>query len=674
MEASARPTLDRAGLRLNGELVPLFSGSVHYWRLPRSVWKPALDALKNLGARLVDTYVPWSVHETAPGSFDFGERDPRLDVRHFLRLARDAGLYAIVRPGPHINSELTHFGIPERVIWDDACQAQSAARGRVVLPIPPLAFPVPSYTSAAFHREARTWLRAAGEQIAPLVWPEGPVVLVQIDNEGSLYFRDGPYDQDYHPDAIAQYRRYLRNRYSSVTALRAAHGDPSVTFDTLEPPPELDAKTEDELPRHLDWAEFQESAIEAGLYRFANVLKDSGLRRLPTFHNFPLAESATPLDAVRIEHAVDFVALDYYHHASDRVRNEIARRTTNLAARAAVRNVPAFGAEMGAGFAPYFPPLSDADNHFAVLNALAYGLRGFNLYMAVSRDRWIGGPIDRTGVPRPSAEFWKSLFAALERTRFYELVRRTPVRVIVPRSLERLARVVHAFEAVPPTAFALGGRGASLGSFENDLDPTHGAVMDAESFLTTVEQSLDEARVPYAVVREDQLASPPPETRWTIVVCPGALDTALTTTLGERMMRSTPLSVGPRPPERDGSMRPSRARLPNIESSPVPAMLPLDPAALRAAVGTALGRLEVATLQAEPRSVHTTMHHDKDGHARVLFVINASEEPVEAVAHAPGARGARDALTLERVLVTGEHVVLPVPAFSVRMLELSLEP
>jgi len=544
----------------------------------------------------------------------------------------------------------------------------------VILPILPLAFPVPSYTSAAFHREARTWLRAVGEQIAPLAWPTGPVVLVQIDNEGSLYFRDGPYDQDYHPDGIAQYRRYLRNRYSSVSALRAVHRDPSATFDGLEPPPELDAKDADELPRHLDWAEFQESAIEAGLYRFASVLKESGLGQIPTFHNLPLAEGATPLDAVRIEHAVDFVALDYYHHANERVRLEIARRTTNLAARSAVRNVPAFGAEMGAGFAPYFPPLSDADNQFAVLSALAYGLRGFNLYMAVSRDRWIGGPIDRAGVHRPSAEFWRSLFAALERTRFYELARRTPVRIIVPRSLERLARVVHAFEAVPPAAFALGGRGAALGSFEGDQDPTRGAVVDAERFLTTIEQTLDRARVPYAIVREDLLPSPPPETQWTIVVCPGALDTALTTTIGERMLKSAAFSVGPRPPTRDGSMRPSRARLPNLERAVVPPVLPSDPEDLRAAIRSALERLEIGPLPAEPESIHTTVHHDAEGHARVLFVINASEEPVEALALAPGARSARDALTLERVLVTGEHAVLPMQGLSARVLELSPEP
>lgn len=674
MDPLPRPRLDRAGLRLGSELVPLHSGSVHYWRLPRSAWRPALDALKSLGARLVDTYVPWSVHEVAPGAFDFGQRDPRLDVRHFLAQASAAGLYAIVRPGPHINSELTHFGIPERVIWDDACQARSPAGGRVVLPIPPLAFPVPSYASDAFHAEANRWLRAAAEQLAPLAWPDGPVVLVQVDNEGAQYFRDGPYDQDYHPDAVARYRKYMRRRYGSESALRAAHGNPSVKFDGLEPPKELDATTEDELPRHLDWAEFQESAIEAALYRFANALREGGLGGIPTFHNLPLAEGATPLDAARIEHAVHFVALDYYHHASDRVRTEIARRTTGLAARAAHRNVPAFAAEMGAGFAPYFPSLSESDNRFSVLTALAYGLRGFNIYMAVCRDRWIGGPIDKAGTPRPFAEFWQRLFSALDRTGFHELVRRTPVRIAVPRTLERLSRVVHVFEAVPPTAFALGGRGAALSAFEGEWDPTHGAVLDAERFLTTLERTLDRARVPYAVVREDLLTSPPAESRWNILVSPGALDSDFTTAVAERMFRGAPISIGPRPPERDGTMRPSRARLPKIDGAAVPSILPSDDGELEAAVRGALAQLGIDGLPAEPESVFTTVHHDGDGRPRVLFVINVSDEPVEAVALAPGTRSARDALSLERVLVTGEHVVLPVPGLSVRMLELSPEP
>jgi beta-galactosidase len=668
------PKLTRGGIRLGDELVPLLSGSLHYWRLPRNVWRPALVELRKLGTRFVDTYLPWNAHEVARGVFDFGRKDPRLDVRHFLNLASEVGLFVIARPGPHVNAELTHFGIPERVVWDDACQARSAARGRVILPMPPVAFPVPSYSSAAFHAEAATWLESVAREIAPLAWPAGPVALVQVDNEGSLYFRDGPYDQDYHPDAIAQYRRYLRRRYGSEAMLRAAHRDPNATFDALEPPSELDATTADELPRHLDWAEFQEASIEAALYRFGAVLKKHGLGHLPMFHNMPLAEGATPLDIARLEHAVDFVALDYYHHASETIRAEIARRTTGIAVRSAVRDVPAFAAEMGAGFAPYFPPLRESDNEFSALSALAYGLRGLNIYMAVCRDRWIGGPIDSTGRPRPSSEFWKNLFSALGRTKFHELTRRAAVCLVVPRAFERLVRVTHAFEVVPPTAFALGGHGAELGGLEGELDPTSGATVAAERFLTSLERILERKRVPFAVVRDDILGNLPAPTRWSIVVCAGSMDERLTALIGDRQLRNVPISVGPLGPERDQAMRPSRARLPTIQGGAVPSCLSAEPRALEAAVDAAVQALGIDTLPAEPDVIHSTVHHDEQGRARVLFVINASREPVEALAVAPGARSARDALTLEKVLVTGEHVVLPVPGRTVRMLELSTDP
>src|SRR4029453_12316433 len=113
----------------------------------------------------------------------------------------------------------------------------------VVLPVPPLAFPVPSYASRTFIKEASVWLRRVGELMAPLCWPSGPIVLCQVDNEGAMYFRDGVYDQDYHPDAIAHYREFLREKYENVEALREVLGDPGVTFFNVEPPRRLTATT-----------------------------------------------------------------------------------------------------------------------------------------------------------------------------------------------------------------------------------------------------------------------------------------------------------------------------------------------------------------------------------------------------------------------------------------------
>ena len=182
--ASARPdiTLTRGGLRVDGEVVPLRSGAVHYWRLDPHAWRPALAALVTMELKLVETYVPWQVHEIggdeqAPTRYRF---DGALDVAAFLREAHSLGLKAIVRPGPHINAELTDFGLPERVLWNVDCQARTPRQNPVMLPAPPRAFPVPSYASKAFLRETAHWFDAVGAELRSLVWPRGPIVLAQI--------------------------------------------------------------------------------------------------------------------------------------------------------------------------------------------------------------------------------------------------------------------------------------------------------------------------------------------------------------------------------------------------------------------------------------------------------------------------------------------------------------
>ena len=174
-----------------------------------------------------------------PSEYDFGERDPRLDVARFLRMAHDVGLRCLLRPGPHINAELTFFGLPERIVWDPECQARTPGGHPVMLPMVPVAFPVPSYASDAFLEETARWYRVVGQRLASLCWPDGPIVLVQVDNEGALYFRDGQYDQDYHPDAIVRYRAFLRAKYGSLDALAAAYGsaegDAASRFATFWP-------------------------------------------------------------------------------------------------------------------------------------------------------------------------------------------------------------------------------------------------------------------------------------------------------------------------------------------------------------------------------------------------------------------------------------------------------
>lgn len=673
---AGRVRIAPGGLDVGGTIVPLYAGSVHYWRLERAAWRSCLAAVRSLGFRLVDLYVPWNVHETKEGTFDFGQHDARLDVGHFLDLAKEEGLYAIVRPGPHINAELTWFGIPERVVWDRACQARSPRDNPVMLPMLPSAFPVPSYASSRFHEEAAAWFRAVGPVLARHKWPQGPMVLLQVDNEGALYFRDGAYDQDYHPDAVAMYRDFLATKYGTPEALARAYGIGERPFAELDPPKRFDATRADELTRHLDWVEFHEHLLATAMGRFARGLADAGLAGVPTSHNLPPGQDATPLNPRRLAASVDLVGLDYYHRGSPLDREVIARRTTELVARCEGAGQPAFAAEMGAGFPPFFPPLDEADSAFTLLCALAYGLRGFNLYMAVTRDRWVGGPIDPRGRRRPSALFYERLCSALSRVSFHELRRRAPVRLLTPRSLRRLTRAMHAFGPATGALFSVLGAGARERCLEDDLGLGGSIALEGDAFLRAFEQALDGRGVPFSHVGGEDADAALEGAKWIVCATTGGMKPALFDQLIASARAGAQVTIGPRAPTRDGSFRELAQ--------------PLDVAALTAAgggaatslvapadadrmVARAIEALGLPTFACDPDGVFACVHEDAGGIARVAFVIHPGATDVVARVTVPGATAAVDALDGTRVQVDASAgtVEVRMPPRTVRMLTLT---
>jgi beta-galactosidase len=630
--------------------VPLYSGSVHYWRLDPADWRACLEAICAMGLKLVDVYVPWNVHETAPGVLELGEGDPRLDVAAFLRLAHELGLWAIVRPGPHINAELTLFGVPERVLWDPACQARSPEGNQVVLPVLPKMFPVPSYASQAYLDEVTRYFHLLGQALSPLRYPNGPIVLLQIDNEGALYFRDGAFDQDYHPDAIERYRGFLRDHYKDITALQATYGDharreqappsndeeepkdpkeprePSpLRFANALPPTRFEAENVEELPYYLDWAVFQEDLLARSLARFAKALAAAGFDGVPTIHNFPLAQHTTPLNAARVGEGVDMIGYDYYGAATHDTRASIAERSSGLAVRSDALDVPAFACEMGAGFPPYFPPLSEHDSAFTVLASLAYGLRGFNVYMAVERDRWIGAPIDSRGVPRSFAEFWRKLCQALEATSFHRLRRRVPVRLLVPRIERRIERVMHAFGPATGALLSVMGQGARESCLEEELGVGYALAQQADNFARAFASALDARGVPFALVGGEDRAHAITDASWVICASSGGFSSALADCLSDADRAGVRVTLGPRPLERDGHMQPSERRLAFAELVEAS-----DPATADATVARAVAELGLTTFACDPTGVQAAVHEDDAGVARVVFVLNASDEHLVA--------------------------------------------
>ncbi len=663
-----RVSLSPSGLDLGeGDVLPLWAGAMHYWRHPPNEWRPGLEAMRAMGLRVLDTYVPWGVHETAPGTYDFGERDARLDVVAFLRTAHEVGLRCLLRPGPHINAELTFFGLPERVVWDPECQARTPGGHPVMLPIVPVAFPVPSYASDAFLEETARWYRAVGHRLSALCWPDGPIVLVQVDNEGALYFRDGQYDQDYHPDAVHAFREFLRTKYRrSVRSLRYSWGDETVAFATVEPPRRFDAVEAAQLSRHVDWAEFHEHMLSSAMDRMAAALIDSGFEGLPTTHNLPLGESATPLNPARLT-AIDLVGLDYYHRATPAEHWAIVRRTTELASRCEGRARPAFGAEVGAGFPPFFAPLDEDDSLYTLMCALAYGLRGFNLYMAVERDRWIGAPIDPHGRPRPMAARYRRLLAALDRVQFHKLRRRAPVRLVVPRALRRLARVTHAFGPLTPALFHVAGAGWRETALERGFGLEAPPVMVAEAYLRAFERALHARGVPFAYAGGETVEHSTHGARWIVCASAGGLKPHLVDSLHAAREAGVIVTLGPRVPELDGAMRPLRrpVDVTGLELEPLDDLARAD-----ALVARRIDDLGLPTWPVDPTEAHVTVHEDGSGAPRIVFVMNPTENDVVARLSLAGIGALVDALDEARfaraegaleVSIAARHVRMMVP-------------
>jgi beta-galactosidase len=591
----------------------------------------------------------------------------------------------VLRPGPHINAELTYFGLPERIVWDRACQARTPQGHPVMLPIVPVAFPVPSYASDAFHEETALWFERVGRVVGDLRHPEGPIVLVQIDNEGALYFRDGPYDQDYHPDAIALFRAFLKTKYRHASELRAAWRDANLLHATAMPPVRFDAKTADDLPRHMDWMEFHEHLLVHAMRRMVEATEGTGLDELPTMHNFPLGEAATPLNAGRMDEVIDLIGLDYYHRASPLEHNIIARRTTELAARCEGRK-PAYGAEVGAGFPPFFAPIDELDSLYTLLAALAYGLRGYNLYMAVERDRWIGAPIDPHGRHRPLAQKYERLNAALDATEFHSLRRRAPVRLVVPRALRRLARASHAFGPITPAFFNILGVGFRETCLEEDLGFGDVPTLVGESYLRAFERALQTRGVPFAYAGGDSFVESIEDAKWVVCTTVGGVKPELVQRLREAAKSGLRVTIGPRVPTRDGSMRELEHPhdVSGLEVEPLDELARAD-----ALVARRIEELGLPAFPVEPEDVKMTVHEDDRGAPRVVFVMNPTARELVARVSVRGARALVDVLTPPASPSGGGSAVrdgsarvtrgiggfeLTVPARTVRMFAAEVDP
>lgn len=149
----------------------MIAGALHYFRVHPAQWRARILALQHMGIDAIETYVPWNLHEPAPGAYDF---EGFADLGAFLDEVSAAGLQAIVRPGPYICAEWENGGLPA---W------LTARRGLRVRTSDP-----------GFLEAVDQWF----DVLMPLVVERqstagGPVAMVQVENEYGSFGSDEAY-------------------------------------------------------------------------------------------------------------------------------------------------------------------------------------------------------------------------------------------------------------------------------------------------------------------------------------------------------------------------------------------------------------------------------------------------------------------------------------------------
>ena len=78
-------SFDSKSLLFDGRREFLYSGEIHYFRVPAADWRRRMRLLKEAGGNFVATYVPWIVHEPEEGRIVFGDRP----ANHFIYIFKN---------------------------------------------------------------------------------------------------------------------------------------------------------------------------------------------------------------------------------------------------------------------------------------------------------------------------------------------------------------------------------------------------------------------------------------------------------------------------------------------------------------------------------------------------------------------------------------------------------
>lgn len=371
---------------IGNKSIPLISGEVHYWRLNPGYWTNTLASVREMGLKVISTYVPWHYHEYPRGQFDFrGRTNPSRDLVGFLKLAQKEKFHVVLRPGPYIYSEWPNDGVPDYAFEYHRLHPQ-------------------------FLKYAEIYLREVAREVKPFLASRGgPILLVQADNEIDPW--PDRFGHQYGLNRKAGlFQGFLKELYHrNIHEMNEAWGTNYNSFDDAGPfiatmfanEKGLALKGDQELRRNLDYFKFKYDYSKRYAEWAVKTFRKLGFD-VPLYLNvYPFFYAHEWTD---FQKTADFIGVDLYptneFHEDAYEHRKMIDKVRYLANVSALPFIAEF--ESGIWHERQYETGAFTPNHYrlTVLSALMAGAAGWNWYMLVNRDNWYMSPINEWGRKR----------------------------------------------------------------------------------------------------------------------------------------------------------------------------------------------------------------------------------------------------------------------------------
>lgn len=175
--------------------------------------------IKTLGINTVTCYIPWRHHCTQNINnedtlvFDFigNMIDSNKNIIRFIQCIHKHHLQLIIRPGPFIHAEVELGGIPDFFSPTFNAFIKPLLHKESMVPLCSEGKILPAVFDPLFLDASIKWIRLVlNEIIKPYAYPKGPIIAVQIGNEG-IYSDINWSGNTIHADLYKKYVRIFRD-------------------------------------------------------------------------------------------------------------------------------------------------------------------------------------------------------------------------------------------------------------------------------------------------------------------------------------------------------------------------------------------------------------------------------------------------------------------------------